>query len=60
MKTRLDLPDDLLALAAAKHLTDCYLLARAVTRGGKFATFDQRIDPAWVRGGHQALLLIQP
>jgi toxin-antitoxin system PIN domain toxin len=46
-------------LAPAKHLTDCYLLALAVKRGGKFATFDQRIDPAWVRGGHHALLLLE-
>ena len=60
MKTTLDLPDDLLALAAANYLTDSYLLALAVTRGGKFATFDQRIDSAWVRGGHHALLLVQP
>lgn len=60
MKTTLDLPDDLLALAAAKHLPDCYLLALAVTRGGKFGIFDQRIDPAWVHGGHHALLLVQP
>jgi hypothetical protein len=46
-------------LPPAKHLTDCYLLALAVKRGGKFATFDQRIDPAWVRGGHHALLLVE-
>ncbi len=59
MKTTLDLPDDLLALAAANYLTDSYLLALAVTRG-EFATFDQRIDPAWVRGDHHALLLVQP
>jgi len=47
------------SLPPAKHLTACYLLALAVKRGGKFATFDQRIDPAWVRGGHHALVLVE-
>jgi toxin-antitoxin system PIN domain toxin len=47
------------SLPPAKHLTDCYLLALAVKRGGKLATFDQRIDPAWVLGGHHALLLVE-
>lgn len=49
------LPD----LPSAKHLTDCYLLALAVKRGGKLATFDRRIDPAWVSGGFQALLVLE-
>lgn len=46
-----DLPD-------AKHLTDCYLLALAVKRGGRFATFDRRIDPAWVPGDNAVFLPI--
>lgn len=46
-------------LPRSQHLIDCYLLALAVKRGGKFATFDQSIDPAWVRGGHHALMLVE-
>lgn len=49
------LPD----LPSAKHLTGCYLLALAVKRGGTLATFDRRIDPAWVPGGSQALLVLE-
>ena len=45
-------------LPSAKHLTDCYLLALAVKRGGKLVTFDPRIDPAWVSGGSKALLVL--
>ena len=47
-------------LPNSKHLTDCYLLALAVKRGGKFVTFDRRIDPAWVPGGAHALLVLEP
>lgn len=47
-------------LPHSKHLTDCYLLALAVKRGGKFATFDRRIDPSWVPGGAHALLVLDP
>lgn len=45
-------------LPASKHLTDCYLLALAVTRGGKLATFDKGINPAWVPGGAHALVVL--
>lgn len=45
-------------LPHSKHLTDCYLLALAVKRGGKFVTFDRRIDPSWVLGGAKALLML--
>jgi len=39
-------------------LTDIYLLALAVKNGGRFATFDSKIDPAFVPGGVQAFYLI--
>ena len=45
-------------LPSAKNLTDCYLLALAVKHGGKLATFDNRIDPTWIRGGKKALLVL--
>jgi len=45
-------------LPHSKHLTDCYLLALAAKRGGKFATFDRRIDPSWVPGGKDALVIL--
>lgn len=46
-------------LPGASHLTDCYLLALAVARGGKLVTFDRRIDPSWVSGGKEALLILE-
>jgi toxin-antitoxin system PIN domain toxin len=45
-------------LPGSKHLTDIYLLALAVAKGGKLATLDRRIDPATVPGGGQAYFLI--
>lgn len=45
-------------LPASKHLTDLYLLALAVKRGGRFATFDQNIDPTLIPGGAAALTVI--
>ena len=42
----------------SKQLTDVYLLALAVHRGGGSATMDSRIDPSRVPGGRQALVLI--
>ena len=45
-------------LSASKHLTDHYLLALAVHRGGKFATLDQRIDASLVAGGPAACFLL--
>jgi len=47
-------------LPVSPQLTDLYLLALAVKRGSKLATFDQRIDPALVTGGAAALHLIVP
>ncbi len=41
-----------------KGLTDIYLLALAVNRGGRFATLDTRVDPAVVSGGKRAMVLI--
>lgn len=57
----LSLCDDSLfpALPHSRHLTDCYLLALAAKRGGKFATFDRRIDPSWVSGGAAALVILE-
>ena len=42
----------------ARQLTDVYLLALAVHRGGGLATLDSRIDPSQVPGDQQALVLI--
>jgi uncharacterized protein len=45
-------------LPSAGHLTDAYLLALAVERRARFATFDRRIDPAWMDGGSKALVVL--
>ena len=42
----------------AKQLTDVYLLALAVHRGGGLATLDSHIDPSPVPSGRQALVLV--
>lgn len=44
----------------SRQLTDIYLLALAVHRGGGFATLDSRIDPSPVPGGSQALVVVPP
>ncbi len=49
---------DLVAIAKSSDLTDTYLLALAVRRGGSLATFDRRLRTAPVRGGADALHLI--
>lgn len=46
------------ALPSSQNLTDLYLLGLAVKRGGRFATFDQRIDPSLVPGGPAAYCII--
>ncbi len=46
-------------LPHSKHLTDCYLLALAVKRGGKLVTFDRGINSTWMPGGDQALLVLE-
>jgi len=45
-------------LLSAQRLTDTYLLALAVRRGGFFATFDRRLQTDPVIGGAAALKLI--
>lgn len=60
------IPDDLSILsreidltgAAPGRLTDLYLLALAVRHDAKFVTLDTRIDPASVKGGTSALVVI--
>jgi len=42
-------------LLTPSQVTDSYLLALAVKREGKLATFDRRLSPAAVRGGKSAL-----
>lgn len=44
--------------ATSAQLTDLYLLALAVKHGAKFVTLDTQIDPAKVRGGPQALIMV--
>jgi toxin-antitoxin system PIN domain toxin len=44
------------SLPASEDLTDVYLLALAVKRGGRFATFDLGIDASLIPGGPAALL----
>lgn len=46
------------ALPTSKALTDYYLLALAVKQGGRFATFDARIDASRIPGGPAAYHLI--
>lgn len=46
------------ALPSAADVTDLYLLALAVRRGGRFATFDAGLDPTLVAGGPGAYHLI--
>lgn len=50
------LPD---ALFTNNQVTDIYLLGLAVTRGGRLATFDQRIATSTVRAGAGALELVR-
>ena len=45
-------------LSASDDLTDLYLLALAVKRGGRFATFDQGLDASLVPGGPAAYYVI--
>lgn len=46
------------SLASSQHLTDLYLLALAVSRQGKLATLDARIDSSLIPGGARACLVI--
>jgi len=45
-------------LPASKHLTDYYLLALALEKGGRLASFDRRIDPGLLPGGRSAYSII--
>ncbi len=45
-------------VSSSKHLTDHYLLALAVRRGGHLAILDQRIDASLVPGGPAACFLL--
>jgi uncharacterized protein len=49
---------DATRLLDAGQLTDTYLLALAVQRGGRLVTFDRRLCCDAVSGGRQALLLL--
>lgn len=46
------------SLPDSKHLTDLYLLGLAVKHGGRFATFDAKIDASLIPGGSAAYYLI--
>jgi predicted nucleic acid-binding protein len=48
------------ALITHSQITDVFLIALAVHKGGKLATLDQRIATVAVQGGSQALELIAP
>jgi hypothetical protein len=45
-------------LPSTSQLTDCYLLALAAAKGGRFATFDRHINVDTVEGGPSALLIL--
>jgi toxin-antitoxin system PIN domain toxin len=45
-------------LPSSRNLTDHYLLALAVKRGGRLATFDHAIDPSLLPNGPEALYRI--
>lgn len=46
------------SLPGSRHLTDLYLLALAVRHGGRFATFDERIEASLIPGGPAAYHLV--
>lgn len=46
------------AIATPGQVTDTWLLALAVHRGGRLVTFDRRLSPKAVRGGRAALHVI--
>ena len=50
---------DVSHLVEASQLTDTYLLALAVHRGGRLVSFDRRLSCEAVVGGRQALWLIE-
>ncbi|MGD9616175.1 MAG: TA system VapC family ribonuclease toxin [Alphaproteobacteria bacterium] len=50
---------DITRVTMPAQVTDTYLLALAVARNGKLATFDRRLSPNAVRHGRTALHLIE-
>lgn len=46
-------------IAGHGQIADIYLLALAVQNGGRLATFDRRIAASAVRGGPEALVVIE-
>jgi predicted nucleic acid-binding protein len=49
---------DVSAMTSPGRVTDTYLLALAVAKGGSLATFDSRLSPMGVHGGREALHII--
>jgi hypothetical protein len=49
---------DVSAILTSAQLSDTYLLALAVSKGGRLATFDRRLSTAAVKGGAAALEVI--
>jgi hypothetical protein len=49
---------DVAQIATPGQVTDTYLLALAVARGGQLATFDRRLSAKPVRGGKVGLHVI--
>jgi len=49
---------DMQSLRTPGQVTDTYLLALAVSRGGRLATLDRRLSTDAVRGGRKALIFI--
>jgi uncharacterized protein len=45
-------------LHGSRQVTDAYLLALAVARGGRFVTFDRSLSPSSVRGAAEEHLTV--
>lgn len=53
-------PADWRRIVSARQITDIYLLALAVGRGGRFVTFDARVTPGDITGASgQSLCIIE-
>jgi len=50
---------DAASIETSGQVTDTYLLALAVGKGGRLATFDRRLSTRAVRGGRGALHVIE-
>jgi uncharacterized protein len=61
-RVELSLPDthavDTTRIHGPKQLTDVYLLALAVARGGRLATFDRSVSLAAVAGAQQKHIVV--